>query len=82
MVCPKRDILFEDYRQLVERLSETVMGLKAGQRTAAFNGLYQESEQIRRECEKVRAALAVHQVSLGARRSELPLRPARAPDGF
>ena len=60
MICNKRDVLFENYRQLVERLSESVIGLKAGQRTAAFEALYQESEQIRRECEQARSAVDAH----------------------
>ena len=60
MICNKRDVLFENYRQLVERLSEAVTGLKAGQRTAAFEALYQESEQIRSECEKARCEMEAH----------------------
>jgi hypothetical protein len=60
MICNQRDTLFENYRQLVERLSESVIGLKTGQRTAAFEALYQESEQIRRECEKARCAVDAH----------------------
>jgi hypothetical protein len=60
MICNKRDALFENYRQLVERLSESVIGLRVGQRTAAFEALYQESEQIRRECENARCELETH----------------------
>jgi len=58
MIFNKRDALFENYRQLVERLSEAAIGLKAGQRTAAFEALYKESEQIRSECEKGRCEKA------------------------
>jgi hypothetical protein len=65
MICNKRDALFENYRQLVERLSESVIGLKAGQRTAAFEALYQESEQIRRECEQARSAVESHRKEHG-----------------
>jgi hypothetical protein len=36
------------------------MALKTGQRTAAFEKLYGESEEIRRECERARAALESH----------------------
>jgi len=43
MIFNKRDALFENYRQLVEGLSEAVIGLKAGPRTAAFEALYKES---------------------------------------
>jgi hypothetical protein len=52
MICNKRDTLLEHYRHLVERLGESVMGLKTGQLAATFARLYEESEQIRRECEK------------------------------
>lgn len=60
MICNKRDLLFENYRHLVERLSETVITLKTGQRTAAFDAMYGESEEIRRECEKARQAVESH----------------------
>ena len=60
MICTQRDMLFEDYRNLVERLSETVIVLKPGQRTAAFDVLYKESEKIRCQCEQARRALDSH----------------------
>ena len=60
MICNKRDTLFENYRHLVERLSESVIALKTGQRTAAFDVMYGESEEIRRECEKTREELESH----------------------
>jgi hypothetical protein len=65
MICTKRDALSDNYRRLVERLSEAVMGLKTGQRTAAFDKLYGESEEIRTECEKARQALESHRLEHG-----------------
>ena len=44
MICIKRDTLFENYRHFVERLSESVIRLNTGQRTATFDKLYKESE--------------------------------------
>jgi hypothetical protein len=41
----------------VERLSESVIALKTGQRTVAFEALYGESEEIRQACDKARMAL-------------------------
>lgn len=65
MICNKRDALFENYRQLVERFSESVIGLRSGQRTAAFDALYQESEQIRRKCEDARSEVDAHRSEHG-----------------
>ena len=44
----------------LERLSESATGLKTGQHTAVFDRLYEESAQIRRECEQARQALECH----------------------
>lgn len=57
MICNKRDALFENYRQLVERLSESVIGLRSGQHSAAFDAMYQGTEDIRDKCDAARRAL-------------------------
>jgi hypothetical protein len=65
MICNKRDVLSENYRRLVERLSESVIGLKTGLRTAAFDALYFESEEVRHQCDEARRALESHRVDHG-----------------
>ena len=65
MICNKRDTLFESYRNLVERFSGSVLGLKSGQRTAAFNTIFQETEEIRRACDAARQALDAHRLEHG-----------------
>ena len=70
MICNKRDTLLEHYRHLVERLGESVMGLKTGQPAATFARLYEESEQIRRECEKARSAVESYRSEYDMLKSE------------
>ena len=60
MLCPKRDVLFENYAGLVQRYRESVMALRDGTGTGGFPDLFSESEQIRIHCEKARLALEQH----------------------
>jgi predicted secreted protein len=65
MLCRERDTLFENYRHLVERLSEVVMELRAGRGTAEFNEVYRISEAVRAACDDARLELEQHRAEHG-----------------
>jgi len=60
VLCHKRDVLFEDYRHSVDRLSEAVMALTSGRQRPEFDALYRDCEKARVACTEAHQLLDKH----------------------